>query len=85
MNGKHFGEGEEKKHLTTRESYEEKKNQTKTKQIFWGKKINRNKSRRDVEGKKIYWREAWEKPKDMWGKDALNEIDSSLSWLPFKE
>lgn len=25
MNGKHFGEGEEKKHLTTRESYEEKK------------------------------------------------------------
>lgn len=34
MNGKHFGEGEEKKHLTTRESYEEKKNQTKTEQIF---------------------------------------------------
>lgn len=35
MNGKHFGEGEEKKHLTTRESYEEKKKkQTKTEQIF---------------------------------------------------
>lgn len=57
VNGKHFQEGEEKKHLTTRESYKEKKKsfeKIKSTEIITG---GTQKEKKNTPKK----REAWEK------------------------